>query len=289
MNTSKITSTYIDEPEMEILEYLPEALEKIVCSIDCIVQTKEDVIAGNLMSVLASLSKGTFVLDYKSDTEGLPIIICSAFFARSGIGKTTTLRKLKGTMLNWQENIYAQKQKEQDKRKAVVEGAIKSLSKSQEDREQKELLQKELISLSQPQPDVYLEDATQEGFEQSILVGSSPMFFLDNFGKFISGSEKNEAKASFRRMLDNIYDHGEATSRRTKGDNSRAKEIKVNNFGLHLASTLRESNLRSKDIINNIEDGFFNKIIICFQDTVDKPIPRVSTLPQERKLWIENL
>jgi len=290
IGNKKINEIYTcsNELKMEILDYLPAPLQKIVLSIDSIVQAKEDVIAGNMMSILASLSKGTFILDSQDDTEGLPLIIYTGFFTKSGGGKTTVLRKLKRYLLSWQEAIYAQKQKDQDKRKAMLEAKIKSLSKSQKDREQKALLEKELISLSQPQPDVYLEDATQEGLEQSILSGSSPMFFLDNFGKFLVSSEKNDAKASFRRMLDNIYDHGEATSRRTKGDNNRAKEIKVNNFGLHLASTLGDSNLRSKDIMDNIEDGFFNKVIICFQDTIDKPIPLVSNLSTEQKSWIED-
>ncbi|KIM06530.1 MAG: hypothetical protein KU38_12985 [Sulfurovum sp. FS08-3] len=254
----------------EISDCLPEPIQKIVKQIGEVVQASEDVIAVNALSVLASLSGSTMLLNDKNDTQGLAIILYTAFFTKSGGGKTGVQRKLQTYLLDWLEKIYAHRQKKQDERKNMLEKRLKS--KNFDDEYSKASIIEELFNMK-PYPDLFLEDATPEGFEQSILAGSSPLLYIDNFGQYLSSASKNENKAGLLRSLDNIFDSGKMTTRRLKGEAKRATKLSIKNFGLHLTSTIGASNLKPQDIVSSIENGFLNKVIITFQDSMEKDIP----------------
>lgn len=269
----------------EILDYLPSNLAHIVDMIESTVQANHDVIAVNSLSVLASFSK-TLVYDNEYSSEGLPIIIYTGFFTKSGGGKTAVMRKYQGYMLDWLEKIYQDKQIIQDKRKSALEQALKSSPNS--DNDEKIRIQKELASLQKPLPDVFLEISTQEGIEQSVLVGSTPVIYMDNFGQILAESRRNDISASLLRTLDNIFDSGRISTKRVKGENKRSIQIKIENLGLHLTSTIGDSNLRPQDILASIENGFLNKVIFCFQNEIHKDIPFQSYLSSEQIMEIES-
>jgi len=113
------------------------------------------------------------------------------------------------------------------------------------------------------------------------------MMFIDNFGKYLSASKSSEGKASMIRMMDNIFDSGQTTTRRLKGNNRRASQLYIKGLGAHFASTLGNSNLKAQALKDNVENGFFNKVLITFQDTIDKPIPLETSLTQLDKDGIE--
>ncbi len=226
------------------------------------------------------------VYDRESDSAGTPIIIYSAALFKSGGGKTVAVGSNRYYFLDWREELLEEAQEKNDNRKEEIEIKLKSLASSSSETAQKTDLEKELLSLK-TQPDVYLEDATAEGFEASIACNSTPLLFIDNFGKYLTGSGKSEHKANMIRMMDNIFDSGKTTTRRLKGDGKRAKQLSIGGFGAHFASTVGDSNLKPKDIKSNIENGFFNKVLITFQDTIDKPIPLRSSLSNEEKKRIE--
>jgi len=259
---------------------MPQNLSRIVTNIAEIVQAHEDSIATNLLTTLTPLTAKTRLLDYLEDNHGSPIILYTGFFTKSGGGKTGVMRKLQYYLLGWLEALYTEEQKEQDQRQKKLEGILKSLGNSKEDRIKKAQIQEQLASLK-PMPDLFLEDSTPEGLEQSISVGSSPMMYIDNFGQYLSSAGKSESKAGLLRTLDNIFDSGKMTTRRLKGEAKRASQLNVSSFGVHLTSTIGESNLKPQDIIHNIENGFLNKVIITFQDSMDKDIPLISSLPKE--------
>ena len=259
---------------------MPQNLAYIVSNIDNIVQAHEDSIATNLLTTLTPLSAKTKFLEHRDNDDGLPIILYTGFFTKSGGGKTGIMRKLQYYLLNWLETIYIEEQKKQNKRQKKIESILKSLGNTKEDREKKAQIQKQLDSLK-TLPDLFLEDATPEGLEQSILSNSSPMMYIDNFGQYLSSAGKNESKAGLLRTLDNVFDDGKITTRRLKGEDKRATQLNIFSFGLHLTSTIGASNLKPQDIISNIENGFLNKVIITFQDSMEKDIPLISSLPKE--------
>jgi len=269
-----------------IIQFLPQALADRVSKLSNIVQTGIDTLVTVNLSTLAALSAGTTVFDKKEHTSGTVIIIYSAAFFNSGGGKTVAVGTNRRYFLDWREKELGDIQDEQDKRKAQIQVELKSLGNSADDRVTKAKLEEEFLGL-RTQPDVYLEDATEEGFGLSIASGSSPMMFIDNFGKYLSASKNSEAKASMIRMMDNIFDSGQTTTRRLKGDNKRASQLSIKGFGAHFASTLGNSNLKTKELKDNVENGFFNKVLITFQDTIDKPIPLEASLNQGDKDDIE--
>ena len=270
----------------DIIQFLPPQLSSQVSKLDAIVQTGIDTLVTTNLSVLASLSNGTTVFDKKEDTSGTPIIIYSGGFFKSGGGKTVSVNVNRHYFLEWLEQELSKAQEDIDKRKAHIEIEIKALGNSGNNKEARANLEEELLDLK-TQPDVYLEDATSEGFEASIGSNSTPLLFIDNFGKYLMASGKSEHKANMLRMMDNVFDSGKTTTRRLKGVDKRATQLYIKGFGAHFASTMGESNLKPKDIKNNIENGFFNKVLITFQDTMDKPIPLRSSLDIVEKKDIE--
>ena len=270
----------------DITQYMPVELSRHILKLDSIVQTGMDTLATANLSVLASLSGGTIVYDRKSDSAGTPVIIYSAALFRSGGGKTVAIGSNRHYFLDWREELLGGIQEENDRRKEEIEIALKSLGSSKQEMDQRSKLESELLELK-TQPDVYLEDATAEGFEASIACNSTPLLFIDNFGKYLTGAGKSEHKANMIRMMDNVFDSGTTTTRRLKGEGKRAKQLSIGGFGAHFASTVGDSNLKPKDIKANIQNGFLNKVLITFQDTIDKPIPLRSSLSNEEKGQIE--
>lgn len=269
-----------------IIKCIPHELSCHLQKLDSIVQTGIDTLSITNLSVLAALSGGTKIFDREDDSIGTPIIIYSAGLFKSGGGKTVSVNVNRYYFLDWKENEHAQIQNEIDIRRKQIEIELKRLGNSASDRELKSKLSEELITMK-TQPDVYLEDATAEGFEASIACKSTPLLFIDNFGKYLISSGKNELKAELLRMLDNVFDSGKTTTRRLKGENKRAQQLSINGFGAYFASTIGDGNLKPRDIKSNIENGFLNKVLVTFQDTVEKPIPLQSSLDTGDKESIE--
>ena len=251
----------------DITQYIPSALARQVLKLDTIVQTGIDTLATVNLSVMASLSAGTVVFDEIDDSSGSVVIVYSAAFFKSGGGKTAGVGVNRAYFLDWKEKEISAIQEEEDKRKEQLQLEIKSLGQSAEDRVNRKELEEELLYLN-TQPDVYLEDATAEGFEKSIDCGSNPFLLIDNFGIYLASAKGNENKKNMLRMMDNVFDSGKTTTRRLKGDDKRAKQLSLGGFGATFASTIGDSNLKPKDIKDNIENGFFNKVLITFQDTI---------------------
>ena len=272
--------------KITITKFMPPELSQHILKLDSIVQTGIDTLATTNLSVLAALSGGTQIFDREDDSTGTPIILYSAGFFKSGGGKTVSVGVNRHYFLDWQEKEFSEIQDAIDKRRSQIEIELKSLGSSAQERELKAKLEEELLGLK-TQPDVYLEDATSEGFEASIACDSTPFLFIDNFGKYLLASGKSEHKANMLRMMDNVFDSGKTTTRRLKGENKRAKQLSIRGFGAHFASTLGDSNLKPKDIKNNIENGFLNKVLVTFQDTIEKPIPLRSSLGKSDKEQIE--
>ncbi len=270
----------------DITQFLPPELLSQIIKLDGIVQTGLDTLVTVNLSTLAALSSGTILFDKKEDTSGTVIIIYTAAFFNSGGGKTVAVSINRRYFLDWREEELSALQKEQDERIEQIGIELKSLGNSNDDRETKVNLEKELLSYK-TQPDIYLEDATEEGFGLSIASGSTPLMSIDNFGKYLSASKNNEGKASMIRMLDNVFDSGQTTTRRLKGNNKRATQLFIKGFGAYFASTMGSSNLKPQDLKDNVENGFFNKVLITFQDTIDKPIPIETSLIQSDKKEIE--
>jgi hypothetical protein len=269
-----------------IINCMPPELSRHIQKLDSIVQTGIDTLSITNLSVLASLSGGAKIFDRKDDSTGTPIIIYSAGLFKSGGGKTVSANKNKEYFLDWKEDEHARIQNEMDTRKKQIEVELKNLGNSTSDRALKSKLTEELLTM-QTQPDVYLEGASAEGFTSSIACKSTPFLFIDNFGKYIISSGKNELNAEMLRMLDNVFDSGKITTRRIKGDNKRAQQLSIDGFGAYFSSTIGEGNLKPKDIKSNIENGFLNKVLVIFQDTVEKPIPLQSSLNSDDKESIE--
>jgi len=270
----------------EITQFLPPELLSQIVKLTGIVQTGIDTLITVNLSTLAALSEGTIVFDKKEHTSGTVIIIYTAAFFNSGGGKTVAVGTNRRYFLDWREEELSALQQDQDERVEQILIELKSLGNSNDERETKAKLEEELLRYK-TQPDVYLEDATEEGFGLSIASGSTPMMFLDNFGKYLAASKNSEGKASMIRMLDNVFDSGQTTTRRLKGNNKRATQLFVKGFGAHFASTMGKSNLKPQDLKDNVENGFFNKVLITFQDTIDKPIPLETSLTQSDKDEIE--
>lgn len=270
-----------------IIDHIPMELARHLLKIDGIIQTGIDTIVTSNLSTLAALSDGTRVFDREEDTTGTPIILYSAAFFKSGGGKTVSIKKNKTYFLDWREKEYANKQREIETKRKQIEVEMKSLGNSNSDRDIKSQLSGELTTLV-TQPDVYLEDATAEGLEASIACNSTPLLFIDNFGLYLNASSRNEHKSNLLRMLDNVFDAGSTTTRRLKGQDQRAQQLEINGLGAYFASTVGEGNLKPKDIRLQIENGFLNKVLITFQDTLDKPIPLRSSLNTEDKDSIDN-
>lgn len=282
---SELDTDSIDSGE-NITQFIPPEILSHIMKLAGIVQTGTDTLVTVNLSTLSALSAGTIVFDKKEHTSGTVIIIYTAAFFNSGGGKTVAVGTNRRYFLDWREEELSNLQQEQDERIEQIQVELKSLGGSTDDRETKAKLEEELFGYK-AQPDVYLEDATEEGFGLSIASGSTPMMFIDNFGKYLSASKNSEGKASMIRMLDNVFDSGQTTTRRLKGNNKRATQLFIKGFGAHFASTMGSSNLKTQDLKDNVENGFFNKVLITFQDTIDKPIPLETSLIQSDKDEIE--
>jgi len=287
VENDNIIAKHRENHKTDITSSLPPELASHLSKLDGIVQTGIDTLVTTNLSVLASLSGGTKVYDSRDDGTGTPIIIYSASFFKSGGGKTVSANVNRRYFLDWREKELEEAQKTIDMRRNRIEIELKSLGNSTKDRGRKARLEEELLGM-ETQPDVYLEDATSEGFEASIACGSTPFLFVDNFGKYLIASGRNEHKANMLRMLDNVFDSGRTTTRRLKGENQRARQLHIEGFGANFASTMGVSNLKPKDIMGHIENGFLNKVLITFQDTIDKPIPLKTSLSMEEEREIEH-
>ena len=140
------------------------------------------------------------------------------------------------------EKHYQQKNKDNYE---VKEKLIREIER-EKDIKQKSKLEKKLTGISE-EIDVFLPKATEEGLIESLKNGSRPFMILDNIGKEIASSRKNDQTASLLRMLDEIFDAAVLTTKRTVKD-GRSQTFEIDAFGLYAASTLSDTGLSIKMI-----------------------------------------
>lgn len=216
---------------------LTKQLYVVVRSFDNIIQASIDSIVVSTLCALPVLCNGATVSQDKND-RGRPIILFFAYFARSGMGKSVLANTVRKYMLFWLDDFYV---KAEEKSKDTV------------------------------YPDVFLDAASAEGFEQSISVKSAPHFFLDEYGKFYRASKNDTVKASLLRALMQIFDAGVLIARKLK-DSRRTKHMMVQGMGLYAASTIGPSNLTQSDMKDMISDGMLNRFLVIFGEFKEIPI-----------------
>jgi hypothetical protein len=216
---------------------LTRDLYETVKKFDGIIQASLDSIVVSTLCALPSLCDGATVSQSK-DAKGRPIILFFAYFARSGMGKSVLANTVRKYMLFWLDDFYIQEEKKS----------------------------KDFVF-----PDVFLDAASAEGFEQSISAKSAPHFFLDEYGKFYRASKNDTVKASLLRGLMQIFDSGVLIARKLK-DSKRSKHLIVQGMGLYAASTIGPSNLTQSDMRDMISDGMLNRFLVIFGEIKDIPL-----------------
>ncbi|MFA6188325.1 MAG: DUF3987 domain-containing protein [Sulfuricurvum sp.] len=211
---------------------LPTNILNIAIEFDQIIHANFDSIVVSLLCLLPPLCAGATVSQTKG-AVGRPIIIYMMLLAPSGVGKTSVASVGRKYMLNWLDDEY------------------KKLEKASKNDEIRIL------------PDVFLDGASAEGLEASFVAGSSPHAMTDEFGKFANTAKSDSIKASYLRMLMQIFDSGTLVTRKLK-DSKRSKLLVVNGMGLFTASTIGQSNLTPADMRNMISDGFINRFLVIF-------------------------
>lgn len=220
---------------MKITEFMPTGLGGIVSLFDSIIQTHVDTIAVATLAGLASLASGATV-SLTGGTKGRPLILYSAAFMPSGTGKSAAANTVRKYLLGWKEAEIAQQ----------MLGNLEKL------------------------PDICLESASAEGFEASLVNGSSPFFFLDEFGMLVKMSKNDTVKQALLRSLMSIYDSGSFVTRRLK-DSQRSSLVQARGLGVFAVSTLGSSNLSNEEIRDMIQNGALNRFLVTFGAI--KPIP----------------
>ncbi|HEX5328917.1 DUF3987 domain-containing protein [Sulfuricurvum sp.] len=210
---------------------------QIVRSFDKITQASMDSIVLSILCALPALCSGATVSQEK-DAKGRPIILFFAYFARSGMGKSVLANTVRKYMLFWLDDFYTQENKK---------------------------------SKDSVFPDVFLDAASAEGFEQSIFVKSAIHFFVDEYGKLYRASKNDTVKASLLRALMQIFDSGVLITRKLK-DSKRSQHLMVQGMGLYAASTIGPSNLTQSDMRDMISDGMLNRFLVIFGEFKEIPI-----------------
>lgn len=216
---------------------LTKQFNQIALSFDKIIQASMDSIVLSILCSLPALCSGATVSQEK-DAKGRPIILFFAYFARSGMGKSVLANTVRKYMLFWLDDFYTQENKK---------------------------------SKDSVFPDVFLDAASAEGFEQSIFVKSAIHFFMDEYGKFYRASKNDTVKASLLRALMQIFDSGVLITRKLK-DSKRSQHLMVQGMGLYAASTIGPSNLTQSDMRDMISDGMLNRFLVIFGEFKEIPI-----------------
>jgi len=265
----------------DILTKIPSDLAGLLNLVDKKTFVSTDVLSVAVLPVLSALTCGTKLFREEADSDGERVLFYVAAFFRSGGGKTSAASILKFSFLGWLEKHYQQKNKDNYELK---EKLVREIER-EKDIKQKSKLEQKLADISE-EIDVFLPKATEEGLIESLKNGSRPFMMLDNIGKEIASSRKNDRTASLLRMLDEIFDAAVLTTKRTvKGGRSQTFEISA--FGLYAASTLGDTGLSMKMIQNGLEDGFLNRFLVVFQPEITKDIPYEKYLTSEEKSFIE--
>jgi hypothetical protein len=236
---------------VELNGILPLNFLEVANNLDQIVHAHFDSIVVSLLCLLPPLCSGATVSQTKGG-NGRSIILYMLLLAPSGVGKSSVAMVGRKYVLNWLDNEYKKREKNED---------IKIL------------------------PDVFLDAATAEGLEASFVSESSPHCLIDEFGKFANAAKNDVIKASFLRMLMQIFDSGMVVSRKLK-DTKRSKLFHVKGMGLFAASTIGPSNLAASDMRNMISDGLLNRFLVVFGRY--KRIPLRQELNIEETVNIEN-
>lgn len=190
-----------------------------------------------------------------------------ASFFRSGGGKTSSVNLLKSAFLGWMDEYFDLKYSKTEKLKEQLE---KELEVCKDKEEKKDLIKR--INALNSGVDVFINNATEAGLVESLKSGSTPLITLDNLGKMIAISKRNEHIGQLLVMIDQIYDAAYCSTNRTLKQ-GRVKNIKIDGLGLYAASTLGSTGLSSKMIYDELEDGLLNRFMIVFQDEIEKDIP----------------
>lgn len=238
---------------------LPPNVLKIVDIADSVLQIDRDTIVVALLSVLASLLDNTKYKLKKDDLSTDSIIIYAGSFQPTGIGKSSVASFFRKNLLFWIEEIKNdQKKMLKDKLEELNLKLKGKLTKSE-----KEEIKKEISMLENTKfKDILLDDATAEGLEDSLKVGSTPHIFIDEFGKYLATSEKDNHKKSYLTALQTIFDAGFFTTKKRRGVETSV--IEVQNLGAFFASTINATNLTSQNIQNLVTDGFLNRVVCTF-------------------------
>lgn len=216
---------------------LTKQFNQIALSFDKIIQASMDSIVLSILCSLPALCSGATVSQEK-DAKGRPIILFFAYFARSGMGKSVLANTARKYLLYWLDDQYSKAERK---------------------------------SKDSVYPDVFLDAASAEGFEQSIFAKSALHSFLDEYGKFYRASKNDTVKASLLRALMQIFDSGVLITRKLK-DSKRSQHLMVQGMGLYAASTIGPSNLTQSDMRDMISDGMLNRFLVIFGEFKEIPI-----------------
>lgn len=270
-----------DEPSISksksILSQIPLNLVNLIHIADKKTFVSTDVLAITSLSVLAPLCNGIKLFRDINDIDGDRVIIYVASFFRSGGGKTSAVNLLKDAFLGWLDEYYNDKYHESEKLKEELEKELEVCKDIQE----KKLLIKKLNALKSG-VDIFIPNATEAGLKESLKNGSNPLITLDNLGKMITISKRNEHVGQLLKMVDEIFDGANFSTNRTLS-RGRSQNIKIGGLGLYAASTLGNSGLSSKMIYEGLEDGLLNRFLIIFQQEIDKDIPFEKYLSKEEQ------
>ncbi|MFK5938101.1 MAG: hypothetical protein QM497_06855, partial [Sulfurimonas sp.] len=204
----------------DILTKIPSNLVSLLNLVDKKTFVSTDVLAVAVLPVLSALTCGTKLFREEADSDGERVLFYVAAFFRSGGGKTSAASILKFSFLSWLEKYYQQKNKDNYDLKEKLAREIER----EKNIKQKSKLEQKLADISE-EIDVFLPKATEEGLIESLKNGSRPFMMLDNIGKEIASSRKNDQTASLLRMLDEIFDAAVLTTKRTvKGGRSQTFE-----------------------------------------------------------------
>ncbi len=258
-----------------ILSKVPSSLVKLIQIADKKTFVSTDVLAITSLSVLATLCNGIKLFRNLDDIDGDRVVVYVASFFRSGGGKTSAVNLLKDAFLGWIDEYYAKKYETNEKLKEEFEKELEVCKDIQE----KKLLIKKLNALKNG-VDVFIPNATEAGLKESLKNGSTPLITLDNLGKMIAISKRNEHVGQLLKIVDEIYDSANCSTNRTVSQ-GRTQNIKIGGLGLYAASTLGNSGLSSKMIQEGLEDGLLNRFLIVFQQEINKDIPFEKYLSKE--------
>lgn len=237
----------------ELKNIVPSNFLEVANYFDRISHAHFDSIVMSILATLPCLCGGSTVSQEKG-MHGRSIILYILLLAPSGVGKTSIASLCRKYLLNWVDH---------------------ELQKSDHDDGK---IQMDSIQ------DVFLDGASAEGLEASLLSGSAPHLLIDEFGKFASASRNDVVKLAFLRMLMQIFDSGTLVTRKLK-DSKNTKLVLIKGMGLFAASTIGKSNLAPTDMRNMISDGLLNRFLVIFGKF--KPIPLRQELTHGEAVSVE--